>query len=153
MTQIELGKKAPEIETKDYRGNDFKLSDFENKKNVLLVFNRGFIWLYCRKHMVQLHQDYHKFVGADTEVVVIGPDDEDSFKSQWEKSGIEFYGIADTEHKILDKYNQEVNIIKLGRMPAQFLVDKDGILRYIHYGKSFKDIPENDEILRIIETL
>lgn len=103
--------------------------------------------------MVQLHQDYDKFVEADTEIVVLGPDDAESFKKQWGKSGIEFYGIPDEDHKILDQYGQEVNLLKFGRMPAMFLVDKDGILRFIHYGKSFKDIPENDEILQIIGKL
>ncbi|MDF2571708.1 MAG: alkyl hydroperoxide reductase/Thiol specific antioxidant/Mal allergen, partial [Sporomusa sp.] len=43
--------------------------------------------------------------------------------------------------------------IKLGRMPAQMLVDKVGILRYIHFGHSMKDIPENSEIFELIATL
>jgi len=38
-------------------------------------------------------------------------------------------------------------------MPAQMLIDKNGVLRYIHYGHSMKDIPENDEILELIEKL
>jgi peroxiredoxin Q/BCP len=38
-------------------------------------------------------------------------------------------------------------------MPAQMLVDKEGILRYVHYGHSMKDIPENSEILELIDNL
>ena len=33
------------------------------------------------------------------------------------------------------------------------LVDKEGVLRYIHYGHSMKDIPENQEILDIIDKI
>jgi len=33
------------------------------------------------------------------------------------------------------------------------LVDKEGILRYVHFGHSMKDIPENSEILEIIDKL
>jgi peroxiredoxin Q/BCP len=54
---------------------------------------------------------------------------------------------------VLDLYDQEVNLFKLGRMPAQMLVDKEGMLKYIHYGHSMKDIPENSEILDIISSL
>jgi len=38
-------------------------------------------------------------------------------------------------------------------MPAQASVDKKGIVRYIHYGKSKSDIPENDQLLKIIDKL
>ncbi len=38
-------------------------------------------------------------------------------------------------------------------MPAQMLVDKDGMLRYVHYGHSMKDISENSEIFELIDTL
>ena len=41
----------------------------------------------------------------------------------------------------------------MGRMPAQMLVDKEGQLKYVHYGKSMKDIPENKEMLALIDTL
>jgi len=33
---------APEFEATDSQGHTIRLSDFKNKKNVMLVFNRGF---------------------------------------------------------------------------------------------------------------
>ena len=38
-----------------------------------------------------------------------------------------FTGIPDPKHKIADLYGQEVSITKLGRMPAQMVIDKQGI--------------------------
>ena len=55
--------------------------------------------------------------------------------------------------RVLKLYGQKVNLFKLGRMPAQMLVDKEGVLRFIHYGHSMKDIPENSEMLKLIDTL
>jgi peroxiredoxin Q/BCP len=49
--------------------------------------------------------------------------------------------------------NVEVNLFKLGRMLAQMLVDKEGVLRYVHFGHSMKDIPENKEIFELIDSL
>jgi peroxiredoxin Q/BCP len=48
---------------------------------------------------------------------------------------------------VLKLYGQEIKLFKFGRMPAQVVVDKEGIARFVHYGKSMSDIPSNDEIL------
>ena len=103
--------------------------------------------------MMQLHQDYDKFAERDTIIVAIGPENANSFKSYWEENDLNFYGIPDEKHSVLKLYGQKVNIFKLGRMPAQMLVDKAGMLRYIHFGHSMTDIPENSEIFELIDTL
>lgn len=103
--------------------------------------------------MMQLHQDYNEFIKRDTEIVVLGPENAKAFKVYFEQNGLQFYGIPDEKHSVLDLYEQKVNLLKLGRMPAQMVIDKSGILRYVHYGNSMKDIPENVEILQLIDTL
>jgi len=103
--------------------------------------------------MMQLHQDYEKFGEKDTIIIAIGPEDADDFKDYWKKNNLEFIGIPNKNGSVLKLYGQEVKLFKLGRMPAQMLVDKEGILRYVHYGHSMKDIPENSEILDIIDNL
>jgi peroxiredoxin len=42
MANVEFNNKAPDIEIDDFRGEKFKLSDFNGKSNVLVVLNRGF---------------------------------------------------------------------------------------------------------------
>jgi peroxiredoxin Q/BCP len=103
--------------------------------------------------MMQLHQDYDKFAEKDTVIAAIGPENANSFKTYWDENNLKFYGIPDEKHSVLKLYGQQVNIFKLGRMPAQMLVDKVGMLRYIHFGHSMKDIPENSEIFELIDTL
>jgi len=41
--RIELNKQAPDFTLQDFQGNQVSLTDFRDKKNVLLVFNRGFM--------------------------------------------------------------------------------------------------------------
>jgi len=101
--------------------------------------------------MMQLHQDYQEFLYRDTAIVVIGPENADSFRSYWSKNSLPFIGLPDEKHLVLKLYGQQVNIFKLGRMPAQMIIDKDGMLRYVHYGHSMEDIPRNDEILSLID--
>jgi peroxiredoxin Q/BCP len=103
--------------------------------------------------MAQLRRDYSKFQAHDTEVIAVGPEDAESFKMYWKSHKIPFVGLPDPTHSVLKRYGQEVNLFKLGRMPAQVIIDKQGIARYVHYGHSMSDIPENEEILEILANL
>lgn len=42
MSRVALNQSAPDFTLPDFNGNEVRLSDFGNKKNLLLVFNRGF---------------------------------------------------------------------------------------------------------------
>ena len=109
--------------------------------------------MYCRNHMVQLHHDKDKFDALNCEVVVIGPEPMRKFRDYWIKNSLTFIGIPDPGHKILDLYGQEVKILKLGRMPAQVLIDKNGVVCFVYYGSSMKDIPENADIIKVIKEI
>ena len=100
-----------------------------------------------------MRQDHDEFVKRDAAVVVIGPDDVEAFKRYWQKEDLPFIGLPDPKHTVLKLYGQQVKIFKFGRMPAQMLVDKAGVLRYVHYGHSMSDIPPNDELLDLIDSL
>jgi peroxiredoxin Q/BCP len=103
--------------------------------------------------MAQLRQDYTKFQAQETEIVVVGPEDADSFRMYWKSHKLPFIGLPDPTYSVLKRYGQEFNLFKLGRIPAQVLIDKQGIVRFAHYGKSMSDIPENNDVLEIIQTL
>jgi peroxiredoxin Q/BCP len=103
--------------------------------------------------MAQLRQDYDQFVAKDTTIVVLGPENAGKFANYFGKNNLPFVGLPDPGHTVLKKYGQEVKLFKFGRMPAQVLVDKDGMARFVHYGKSMQDIPSNDEILALIDQL
>lgn len=129
------------------------LHDYNGSHNVLLVFNRGFIWPFCQKHMMQLHQDKKEFEKRDTKIIIVGPDDIKAFNKFFNNNGYDFIGIPDAKNSILKMYGQEINIFKLGRMPAQVLIDKAGRARFVYYGHSMSDIPENKDVLKIIDEL
>jgi len=103
--------------------------------------------------MAQLRCDYSEFEKRDTRVVVVGPEDADQFSRYWQENDLPFIGLPDAKATVLKLYGQEVNLFKLGRMPAQVIVDKTGTARYVHYGHSMSDIPENAELLDLIDKI
>ena len=103
--------------------------------------------------MAQLRHDYSQFVERDVEIVVVGPEDAPAFLKYWQAESLPFIGLPDPRHSVLKLYGQEVNLFKLGRMPAQVLIDKGGVARFVHYGHEMSDIPPNEEILALAEEI
>jgi peroxiredoxin Q/BCP len=103
--------------------------------------------------MAQLRQDYDKYTEQEAEVLVVGPENAQAFAIYWQENKLPFIGLPDPTHSVLKRYGQEVNLFKLGRMPAQVIVDRQGIARFVHYGHSMSDIPANEEILQTLQMI
>jgi peroxiredoxin Q/BCP len=103
--------------------------------------------------MAQLRQDFADFEQRQTKILVVGPENADAFARYWQDNELPFVGLPDPTHSVLRLYGQEVNLFKLGRMPAQVVVDKKGTARFVHYGDSMSDIPENRELLALLDAL
>ena len=103
--------------------------------------------------MAQLRHDYDKFLERQTAVVVVGPENADAFGRFFGEHDLPFTGLPDPQHSVLKLYGQEIKLFKYGRMPAQVLVDKAGMARFVHYGHDMSDIPKNEEILGLIDGL
>jgi len=103
--------------------------------------------------MAQLRHDYDKFVAAAAQILVIGPESPQAFNAYFLREKLPFIGLPDPSHSVLKLLGQQVNLFKLGRMPGQIIVDKAGLVRYIHYGHDMTDIPANEEILALLKSL
>jgi len=103
--------------------------------------------------MAQLRQDYQKFVSRQAEVIAIGPEEPQPFADFWHSHDMPFIGIPDPEHNIANLYGQQVKLLKLGRMPALLVIDRQGRIRYQHYGESMSDIPLDDAVLSLLDDL
>jgi peroxiredoxin Q/BCP len=103
--------------------------------------------------MAQLRLDYQEFEKRQTQIVVVGPEDAGAFEAYWREHDLPFVGLPDPKASVLKLYGQEVNLFKLGRMPAQVIVDKEGVARFVHYGHSMSDIPENAELFALLDQI
>jgi peroxiredoxin len=103
--------------------------------------------------MAQLRQDYQKFVEQNAAVVVVGPENAGAFKKYWEDETLPFIGLPDPAHTVLKLFGQEVKIFKFGRMPAQVIIDRGGMVRFVHYGHSMEDIPSNEELINLLSEM
>ena len=146
MTSTQLDVIAPDFTAKDSEGSDVRLSDYKGKKNVVLVFNRGFndrtagrTWRSCARTTRILP------TGARARLIV-APENAEDFAAYWHSRDMPFTGIPDPRHSIAGLYGQQVVILKFGRMPAMFVIDKEGKIRFRHYGNSMSDISNRTRI-------
>ncbi len=103
--------------------------------------------------MAQLRQDQQEFERRNTLILIVGPENAAAFARYFQKNDLPFIGLPDPKHSVLVLYGQQVNLFKLGRMPAQVLVDGAGIARYVHYGHGMSDIPGNAELFSLIDEI
>jgi peroxiredoxin Q/BCP len=103
--------------------------------------------------MAQLRQDFQKFNDEDTVILVAGPENSNAFANYWAKNDLPFIGLPDPKHTVLKLYGQQIKIFKFGRMPAMVIVDGQGVVRFVHYGHSMSDIPENRDVLETLRSL
>lgn len=103
--------------------------------------------------MARLRDDYSQIRQRGAVILAIGPNTQAAFQQYWKNENIPFIGIPDPEHRVAVLYRQQVSLFKLGRMPLMCIVDKDGRIRYAHYGASMADIPKTETLLEIIDQL
>lgn len=100
-----------------------------------------------------MRDSYSDFTKRGVEIIAIGPDNLRSFQRYWETENLPYVGLPDPDHQVAKLYRQEVNLFKLGRMPLNCVVDITGRIRYVHYGSSMKDVPDNETFLKVIDEL
>ena len=100
-----------------------------------------------------MRDHYADFTGRGAEIVAVGPDNMGVFQQYWKTENILYIGLPDPDKSVSKLYRQEINLFKLGRMPLNCVVDVSGRIRYIHYGSSMSDIPDNETFLNVIDEL
>lgn len=100
-----------------------------------------------------MKQDFKKFESRNATIVVVAPHAAEKVAVYWQKEELPMIGVPDADGKLANLYGQEWKIMKLGRMPALFVIDRKGALAFAQYGKSMSDIPENNEMLKVLDAL
>jgi PAS domain S-box-containing protein len=138
--RVQTGKPANEFELPDQDGNLVKLSDFKNKRHVLLIFVRGDWCPGCHMMLRTYEKNNDKFRSKDVLVMAIGPDPVGVNRNMVEKLGLDFkvlsdegqrtamiYGVQlrEYDNAFAEKYEEGIPL------PASFLIDKSGVVRYV----------------------
>lgn len=137
MTHLTEGKKAPAFKSKDQNGNPVSLGEFKGKK-VILYFYPEDDTPTCTVQACNLRDNFALLKDKDIVVLGVSPDEEKKHKKFEKKYDLPFTLIADTSHKIIEKYGvwgekQLYGRNYMGLHRTTFLIDEKGIIRKIFF--------------------
>ena len=100
-----------------------------------------------------MREDFSLFQAAGTHIVVIARHSPDQMREYWEKHHLPYIGVPDLNGSLGNLYGQKWHLLKLGLMPAQFIISTSMQIVYAHYSSSMADIPKNKTILDELQSL
>ena len=146
-----------EITFLDLDGNQVSLADYRDKKNVVLVFTRGYpgyLCPYCMTQTSRLITNYDRFEALDAEVLVVFPGNRQDVqelihqsKSKAHSEQVPFPILLDEEFRAVDAFGIRGNLAK----PATYIFDKQGALVLAYVGETISDRPSIKALLEQLE--
>ncbi len=160
--RVQIGKPANEFALPDQNGEIVKLSDFKDKRHLLLIFVRGDWCPGCHMMLRTYEKNNDKFQSKNILVMAIGPDPIGVNRGMVEKLGLDFkvlsdegqrtamvYGVQlkEYDNDFAEKYEEGIPL------PASFLIDKSGVVRYVSRPDKVGEFLNPSLIFPIIEEL
>jgi peroxiredoxin len=148
MAGISVGDIAPDFTLPGTGGRSYSLSDYRGHP-VVVVFYPGDNTPVCTKQLNAYTDDISRFEELEARVLAISPQSVESHEGFSEKHGLKFPLLADTEKKVAGIYG---TLGPLG-FPRRsvFIVDKDGVVRYVHRAIAGLTFRSTDELVAAVE--
>lgn len=156
---------AHDFHTQDIYGTPFRLSDYLGKR-VMLSFFRDAACPFCNFRIYELTHKYKAWKAKDMEVIAVFSDTPGKVRAHVAKHPRPFKMLCDPDLEVYNQYGVEHSALALlkamlfrfprivrgiatgGRpsnnphvrlVPADFLIDEDGMIQQIWYGRNTSD--------------
>jgi peroxiredoxin len=100
-----------------------------------------------------LRRDYEEFQARGAEILAIAHDSMENARAYFQQHELPFPGLVDRDHEVFDQYDVQSRLLSLGQRPGLYLVDKAGLVRYVHLGRQQWQIPTNNQVLAQLDAL
>lgn len=160
IDRVAVGSRAPDFTLTKMGGGTTTLSSFRGKKNVVLVFYRGFWCPYCIKQLAGMRQLLDAEMKQDTELLAISVDDSSGTRktiTRISADGVtpDFAFLSDPSHAVIARYGI-LNPSGGDRgipHPATYVIDRDGVVRWRDIETDYKIRPANTAIVAAVRAL
>jgi len=138
------GDTAPDFTLKDIAGNDVNLSDYAGKKVVLLAFFAVRCGT-CLAEAPYLEKTHQKYAGKDFVLLGINTD---GINASLAAQTMKDVGFETTYTVLLDPDFTVTDVYTNFLVPLTMVIDKKGIVRYIHSGFKNGDQKEYEKAVK-----
>jgi len=160
--RVQVGAEATNFSLPDQNGEIVNLSDYKNKRHLLVIFVRGDWCPGCHMMLRTYEKNRERFQKKNIMVLAIGPDPVDVNKEMMNKLGLEFRVLADEGQRTAMTYgvqlseydNDFADSYEEGiPLPASFLIDINGIVRYVSRPDKVGEFLNPSMIFPIVEQI
>jgi peroxiredoxin len=167
---LKTGEAAPNFTAKDNNGKTVDLKSLlKTHQSVVLFFYRGQWCPYCNKHIQQLQDSLQLLTRKGAYVVGVTPETSENINKTIEKTHASFSMVQDKDYTIMKAYDvnyvmdptmvakYKTNGIDLEKnngntdhvlpVPATYIIDKSGKIKYLQFDKDYRKRPSVATIL------
>jgi len=150
---LKVGNLAPDFTLPNSKNEKVTLSDYRGKKNVVLAFFPFAFSGTCSAQMPSYEAELERFQNYETEVIGISADARHSLAA-WAKQYQMTYPLLSDFYPhaaVTEKYG----VLHASGMPerALFVIDKAGMIRWIHVHRPIAEAPDNEELFDVLKKL
>jgi peroxiredoxin Q/BCP len=100
-----------------------------------------------------LREDYERFTALGAEILAISAESPQRSEAYLRSHPLPYPTLVDADHEVFDAYDVTSRLISLGQRPALFVVDAEGVVRFEEVGAQQYNIPPNEQVLKVLESL
>jgi len=157
---LHIGDKAPNFTLKSHLLEEVSLSDYNGKKNVVLLFfplvNTG----VCEKELCSTRDSMADYEGLNAQVLAISVDSPFSQKLWNDKQKFNFPLLSDFNKEVCLSYSAFFDVFLPGKFDykgvakrAAFVIDKNGVIKYAEVLESPGEEPNYSAIQETLKKL
>lgn len=173
QTGLKVGDKAPDFSASDQNGKKTDLkTELKNNKSLVVFFYRGEWCPYCNKHIQQLQDSLQLLTAKGASVIGVTPETSESLKKTITKTKASFPMLSDKNNTIMKAYKVDYVMapdmvakyktygIDLSKsngndantlpVPATYIIDKNGIIKFVHFDKDYKKRASVKEMMQYL---
>lgn len=146
---LKVNDKAPPFVLQDDNGENFSLAEQAGRK-ILLVFYPGDDTPVCTRQLCDYRDGIEAFADLGVDVVGISHDSAESHRKFRAKHDLPFTLLTDPDYKVAEQYDSKG---VLGMKRSVFLIDEEGVIRYLHVESVSLFRRRREELLEAIRNL
>jgi glutaredoxin-dependent peroxiredoxin len=153
---LQIGQKAPDFKLVDADKKEVSLADFKGKNLVLFFFPMAWTGV-CTKEMCSVQEDFNDYAGMNAQAIGISVDSHFALKQFSDQFKLQFPLLSDFNKEAIKAYDivqkSFAAVYHDTSRRATFVIDKEGIIRFMDILENPGDFPNMDAIKDAVKKL